>query len=69
MVQGEPRRADAGLRRFGEQIGDATMCQRCYGSGVVLTELWSQGRIIEQPKKCPDCRGEGLDPDVQHGGV
>lgn len=70
------RRADAGLRKFGEQIGDATMCTKCHGAGVVKgRELhWPRGRsyggshLIDTPVKCPDCRGEGLDPNVQHGG-
>lgn len=59
---GEPRRADAGLRRFGRQVGDAVMCPTCDGDGVVLS------RARREPIKCPECKGEGLDPKVQHGG-
>ena len=61
---GPAKRADAKLRSFGRREGDATMCPRCDGDGVILC----RGRFTIEPMKCPDCGGEGLDPNVQHGG-
>jgi predicted Zn-ribbon and HTH transcriptional regulator len=64
-------RADAGLRRFGRKVGEATMCPRCDGGGYVVGRAFGRtlkGRLemMDDPVKCPTCKGEGLDPDV-HG--
>lgn len=74
--RGPESRADAGLRKFGPRIGDAVMCPKCEGSGVVKgREMhWYQGRtygagqLIDAPVKCPTCGGEGLDPRGGQGG-
>lgn len=73
---GEPRRADRGLRVFGERIGHAVMCPRCGGDGVVVgRELasadprnpYSRKVLVTQPVPCPTCNGEGLDPQARQG--
>lgn len=55
-------RADAGLRRFGRREGDAIMCPRCDGDGIVLRKTgWLGLEPLIEPEKCPECGGEGLD--------
>lgn len=69
-------RADARLRPFGRREGDAVMCPRCDGAGVILgREMhWSKGRALEAghlipaPVKCTVCGGDGLDPNARQGG-
>lgn len=65
-------RADRGLRRFGRRVGDAIMCPRCDGDGVVLANVWNRPTVenpyhretVREPVKCPDCGGEGLDSEA-----
>jgi len=73
---GELRRADRGLRVFGERIGHAVMCPRCNGDGVVLGRAGSrpisanpyeETVLVAQPVPCPTCNGEGLDPNARQG--
>lgn len=56
-VRGERTRADAGLRRFARRVGDARMCRRCDGDGLVLYGL---GPL--EPRRCGRCGGKGLEP-------
>lgn len=71
--EGEPSRADAGLRRFDwPDETSVPVCGDCHGSGYVPTLGWHREgaaiRPVTEPVKCPTCRGEGLAPNVQHGG-
>lgn len=61
-------RADLRLRSFGRRDGDAVMCPRCDGDGLILRQAgWSGLAPIIQPFKCETCGGEGLDPHAQQG--
>lgn len=55
---GVAKRADTNLRRFSWQHGDAFMCRKCRGDGVVLAVV----DLILQPIPCARCGGEGLEP-------
>jgi len=57
---GEARRADRGLRVFADRIGDAVMCRKCRGDGVVMGRMAHQD--FAEPIKCKRCGGEGLEP-------
>lgn len=56
--EGVAKRADEGLRSFSWQEGDAFMCRKCRGDGVVLAVV----SLVLQPIKCTRCGGEGLEP-------
>lgn len=64
---GDPSRADANIRLHPpRREGDASFCRRCDGDGVILK--YQARSMMQEPVRCPDCGGEGLDPNVQHGG-
>lgn len=61
-------RADLRLRSFGRREGEAVMCPRCDGDGLILANRSYHGdRMTLQPVKCPTCGGEGLDPRAEQG--